>query len=316
MPLENLNNMLARARRENYAVGAFNVYHLQDITAVLAAAEAVRSPVILATTRAAFAHSTREDLAEVIKRRARAAEIPVCLHLDHARDFDTIVRAIFAGYTSVMFDGSSLPLAENIQQTREVVKVAEPLNVSVEAEIGRVGRAQTQYSEEKAAESAEKSKPAKKSKQEEKLKSKSEEETEDGAVFSDPGEVEKFVEETGIDSCAIAIGSLHGMQKQEASLNLNLLEEIRKRVDIPLVLHGSSGVKESELKEIGARGIQKVNIGTRLQRVFTDEMRRVLAENKNLHDSVKVLESAREALKKEVIHKIKVLGSSNSKARN
>ncbi len=288
MSLVNFNKMLARARRENYAVGAFNVYHLQDITTVLAAAEAVRSPVILATTRDAFAHSTMEDLVAVIKRRARATEIPVCLHLDHARDFDTIIRAIFAGYTSVMFDGSSLPLAENIHKTREIVKVAEPLNVSVEAEIGRVGRVQTQYSEEK---------------------------TDDGAVFSDPGEVKKFVEETGIDACAIAIGSLHGMQKQEASLNLNLLEEIRKRVEIPLVLHGSSGVKETELKEIGARGIQKVNIGTRLQRVFTDEMRRILAENKNLHDSVKVLESARKALKKEVIHKIEILGSSN-KVRN
>ena len=309
MPLENLNSMLTRARRGNYAVGAFNVYHLQDITAVIEAAEAVRSPVILATTRVAFAHSTLEDLVAVITRRARAAEIPVCLHLDHAQNFDTIVRAIFAGYTSVMFDGSSLPLAENIQQTREVVKVAEQLNVSVEAEIGRVGRAQTQYSGKKAAEADEKSK------REKKLMAKFEEKTEDGAVFSNPGEVKQFVEKTGIDACAIAIGSLHGMQKQEASLDFNLLEEIRSRVDIPLVLHGSSGVKERELKEIGARGIQKVNIGTRLQRVFTDEMRRVFAKNKNLHDSVKVLESAREALKKEVIHKIKVLGS-NSKARN
>ncbi|MFW6380907.1 MAG: class II fructose-bisphosphate aldolase [Bacillota bacterium] len=277
MPLVNLSNILDQAQQGNYAVGAFNVYNIEDITAVIQAAHQARSPVILMTSGSALEHTTVEDLAAIVGHRAREAEVPVCLHLDHAYDYDTIIKAMYAGYTSVMFDGSRLSYEENAGITSEVVKVAHPLGISVEAEIGRVG--------------------------------KSEEGDEDfESVLSVPEEVKRFVEDTGIDACAIAIGTQHGMQTQAAELDFERLERIRDLVDVPLVLHGSSGVKDKELQVMGEKGIQKVNIGTRLKRVFTDTLRQTLDEDKQLHNHIKALEPSIDAVAGEVVHKMEMLG--------
>lgn len=281
MALVNLKKILKDAKKGNYAVGAFNIYNIEDIAAVIRAAEELRTPVILMTSISATEHSSLKELAAIIKIRAEKASVPICLHLDHASDYDIIIKAIQAGYSSVMYDGSMLPYRENVENTKDVIKVAKPLNVSVEAEIGRVGR------------------------------------TEEGKddfemVLSVPKEVERFVNETGIDACAIAIGSQHAMQKQEANLDFDRLKAISELVDLPLVLHGSSGVVEEELKKVPKFGIQKVNIGTRLKRVFTDTMRDYLNENKDNHNHIKVLEAASQEVTKEVMHKMRLLGCENS----
>jgi ketose-bisphosphate aldolase len=281
MSLVNLKKILKDAKEGNYAVGAFNIYNIEDISAVIKAGEELRTPVILMTSISATEHSSLDELASIIRGRAEKASIPVCLHLDHASDYDIIINAIHAGYTSVMYDGSMLPYEENVQNTKDVLKVAKPLNVSVEAEIGRVGRTE-------------------------------EGEDDFDMALSVPEEVQEFVNETGVDACAIAIGSQHAMQKQEANLDFERLKEISELVDVPLVLHGSSGVVEKELKKVPKFGMQKVNIGTRLKRVFTDEMRRFLDENKDNHNHITVLEAASEAVTKEVIHKLKLLGCEGS----
>ena len=277
MSLVNFNDILAKAKEGKYAIGAFNFFIKEDLEAIIGAAEEVNAPVIVMTSPSAIIHSAIPDIAHYIRKRAHLSSVPICLHLDHATDYSTIVRAMDAGYTSVMYDGSLLPYEENVKNTKEIVKIAHALNITVEGEIGRVGRSED--GEEGI-----------------------------GTVLSVPEKVKEYVEVTSIDACAIAIGSQHAMQKQEANLDFNRLKAIREVVDLSLVLHGSSGVVEDELKIIGECGIQKVNIGTRLKRVFTDTMREMIARNPNLHNHVKILEACTGAVKKEVIHKMELLG--------
>ena len=280
MPLLNLKSILEDAYKNNYAIGAFNVYNIEDITAVIKAAEEASSPVILMTSSSAVNHSTVEDLGAIITRRAKNSKVPICLHLDHATTFQEIVKAINSGYTSVMFDGSSLPYEENVLKTNEVVKVAKYLNVSVEAEIGRVGN--------------------------------SEEGNDDfEMILSEPKEVQMFINDTNIDACAIAIGTQHGMQKQDAKLDFKRLKEINKIKNVPLVLHGSSGVSDKDLHKVAANGIDKVNIGTRLKRVFSDSLRSEINNNPEEHNHIKLLNPSIEKVKEEVIKKIKLLGCDN-----
>jgi ketose-bisphosphate aldolase len=277
MPVVNLNAMLNKAKEEKYAVGAFNIFNIEDITAVLAAAEEAKSPVILMTNGLALQHSTMEDLAVIIRRRAQLAKIPVCLHLDHSTDYGTIIKAIHLGYTSVMFDGSSLPYEENVKKTKEIVKVAHVLDVSVEAEIGVIGKSEDGGEEH-------------------------------NMILSVPEEVPRFIKDTGIDACAVSIGTVHAMQKQEMKIDFPLLKQIQSITDIPLVLHGSSGVVEDDLRKLGPAGIQKVNVGTRLRRVFTDEFRAQLDQRPQLHCQIQFYKYCMEAVKKEIIHKMGLFG--------
>ena len=276
MSLVNMNDMLEQARQNNYAVGAFNVYNIEDTIAVLSAAQELEVPIIVMTSMSALEHSGLEELAAVISIKAAKNTRPVCLHLDHATEFATILKAIKAGYRSVMFDGSTLPYHENVKRTKEIVKIARPLGVSVEGEIGRVGRG---------------------------------EEGEDvgGMVLSEPEMVKKFVAKTDIDACAIAIGTQHGMQKQRAEIDYQRLSKIRKLVDLPLVLHGSSGVNNNDLAKLSQGSIQKINIGTRLKRVFTDALREQISQNPELHDQIKLQKPSITAVKEEVKKKIKYI---------
>jgi ketose-bisphosphate aldolase len=277
MPVVNLNAMLNKAKEEKYAVGAFNIFNIEDITAVLAAAEEVKAPVILMTNGLALQHSTMEDLAAIIRRRAQLAKIPVCLHLDHCTDYGTIIKAIDLGYTSVMFDGSSLPYEENVKKTKEIVKVAHVLDVSVEAEIGVIGRSEDG-------------------------------EEECNMILSVPEEVARFIKDGGIDACAVSIGTVHAMQKQEMKIDFPLLKKIQSITNVPLVLHGSSGVVEDDLRKLGPEGIQKVNVGTRLRRVFTDELRAQLDQKPQLYCQIQFYKYCMEAVKKEIIHKMGLFG--------
>jgi len=280
MSLVNFNDMLTKAKEGKYAIGAFNFFIKEDFEAIISAAEEINTPVIVMTSPSAIMHAAIPDIAHYVRERAQLSSVPICLHLDHATDYNTIVKAMDAGYTSVMYDGSLLPYKENVKNTKEIVKIGHALDITVEGEIGRIGRSED--GEEEMA-----------------------------TVLSVPEEVKEYVEVTRIDACAIAIGSQHAMQKQEAHLDFDRLEAIRKVVDLPLVLHGSSGVADDELKIVGERGIQKVNIGTRLKRVFTDTMREMIVRNPNLHNHVKILEACTMAEKKEVIHKMKLLGCIN-----
>ncbi len=274
--MENLQNMLLAAREENYAVGAFNVYNVEDMTAVLNAAEKKQHPVILMTTSSAVEHTGIEELSFIAHKKTENISVPAALHLDHATDFDLIVKAIKAGYSSVMFDGSSLSYSENIDRTREIVKMAEPVNVSVEGEIGRVGGAEDSHRPQET-------------------------------VLSDPEKVKEFCEKTGVDACAVSIGTQHGMQKQEADIDFEVLNQIRKAVKTPLVMHGSSGVSDEDVKRVSQGKIQKINIGTRLKRVFTDELREKLENYPDVHNHVEFLQHSMKALEKEVMKKIELM---------
>ncbi len=278
MSLVNMNDMLEQARQNNYAVGAFNVYNIEDTIAVLSAAQELEVPIIVMTSMSALEHSGLEELAAVISIKAAKNPRPVCLHLDHATEFATILKAIKAGYRSVMFDGSTLPYHENVKRTKEIVKIARPLGVSVEGEIGRVGRG---------------------------------EEGEDvgGMVLSEPKMVKKFVAETDVDACAIAIGTQHGMQKQRAEIDYQRLSRIRKLVDLPLVLHGSSGVSNEDLARLSQGSIQKINIGTRLKRVYTDTLREQISQNPDIHDQIKLQKPSIAAVKEEVKKKLKYIST-------
>jgi fructose-bisphosphate aldolase class II len=280
MPLVSGKELLIEARRGRYAVGAFNANNLEMIQGIIGAAEEERAPVILQASQGAIKYAGLEYITEMVKVAGRLARIPVVLHLDHGTDFSQAVLCLRAGFTSLMFDGSLLPYEENVRITKSIVEIAQPCGVSVEGEIGRIGGAE----EGDASESR--------------------------PVLTDPREAQSFVEDTGIDSVAVAVGTVHKMKVKEARLDLELLEKIAAQVKIPLVLHGSSGVPDEALREAVKRGISKVNVATELSMGFSNELRKTLTRLPDEVDTRSLLKPAREALKQVVRRKIKVLGSS------
>ena len=217
--------------------------------------------------------------AEIVKEIANKAQVPVVAHLDHASDMSLIFKAMKAGFTSVMYDGSSLLLEENIANTKIVVKVAKALGISVEAEVGRVG--------------------------------KSEEGEDVGEILTDPKVAFKFVEETGVDALAVAVGTVHGMQKQSANLHMDLCEELSRVVPVPLVLHGSSGVKNNDLTKLSKTNFCKINIGTRLKTVYAERIREILKKDPALKSPLILMKEASSAVTETVKEKISLLGSAN-----
>ena len=217
------------------AIGAFNTHNLEMLPAIIKAAVNQRTPVIIQTSCGTANYVGHKNLVSICKSMAEEYGVDIVLHLDHAKDYDEIRKAIDAGYSSVMFDGSSLPLKDNILGTKRVVEYARKFDVSVEAELGTVGG------------------------------------TEDGIVveqkdvqYTDPEDAVEFIRQTGIDALAVAIGTNHGQYKSKTKINFKRLEEIKKAVDIPLVIHGGTGVKEEDVKKVIRRGIRKFNVGTEL----------------------------------------------------
>ena len=208
----------------------------------------------------------------------------MALHLDHGTSFDQVIQCIGNGFTSVMIDWSKHPLEENIAVTKQILAVANPLGISVEAELGKIGGTEDNVTV-----------------------------SEREATFTDPDEAARFVEETGIRSLAVAIGTAHGQYKGVPKLDFDRLTEIKNRVNIPLVLHGSSGVPDEALREAVKRGVRKINIDTNLREAFTDGVREVLAEKPNEIDPRKILGPAREKMADRVAEKIRIFGS-NGKA--
>ncbi|MGQ9646053.1 MAG: class II fructose-1,6-bisphosphate aldolase [Thermodesulfobacteriota bacterium] len=304
MPLKTNKELLIAARRGGYAVGAFNINNLEILQAVVSAAEAERSPAIIAVSEGAIQYAGMPYLISMVRTAAAQTSIPVSLHLDHGKDLEVIGACIENGFTSVMIDGSEFEFEKNIEVTRKVVEMAKKRGVSVEAELGRL-----KGIEEKILVS------------------------EKDAFLTDPQSAEDFVHRTEVDALAIAIGTSHGAYKfkGEAKLDFERLKEIARRVRIPLVLHGASGVPSSVLEKAerfgaklpGARGIpdeaiqkaiglgiSKINIDTDLRLSFVGALREVLVTKPDEFDPRKILGPGRQAIQQTVQSKMRLFGSS------
>ena len=280
MPLVSSKELLLKAQKENYAVGAFNVENMEMVQAVIEAAEELQSPVIMQTTPSTLKYADADYFYANVATAAKKASVPVVLHLDHGSSFELAMKVFRAGYTSIMIDGSHSVFEENIEITKAVVEVCHPANVPVEAELGKVGG--------------------------------KEDDLDGGAGgYTDPAEAAEFVERTGVDFLAVAIGTAHGVYKGIPKLDLERLSEIREAVSVPLVLHGTSGVPDDTVKECIKRGICKVNYATDLRIAFTEGVKSVLEEKPETIDPKKYNAMGRENVKKYVMEKILVCGSKN-----
>ena len=238
--------MLNDAQKRGYAVGAFNCENMEMVKAIIAAAETLRAPVMLQTTPSTIKYGTLDTFAAIVRAEAARASVPVCLHLDHGSSFELALQALNAGYSSVMIDGSKLPFEENIAVTARVAEAAKAIGIPVEAELGKVG-------------------------------GKEDDLVAEADTNTDPQEAKEFVARTGVTSLAVAIGTAHGFYVGTPVLDKERLSRIRNVVDIPLVLHGASGLSDEDVKDCVARGICKVNFATELRKAFTDACRRLAA---------------------------------------
>ena len=272
--------ILQDAHKNNYAVGAFNVNNMEIVQAIIEAAEETNSPVILQASQGGLKYAGVEYIAELGKLAARKAKVPVALHLDHGTDFDQVMLCIRHGFSSVMIDGSKYELKENIAITKKVIEVAHAVGVSVEAELGKIGGTEDDIVVD-----------------------------EKDATFTDPDEAKEFVDETGVDYLAIAVGTAHGVYSGEPKLDFERIKTIKDILNIPLVLHGSSGVPNEAIEKAVSLGINKINIDTDLRVAFSSAIKDFLKENADNIDPRKILGPAKEAMKEVIIDKMKLFGS-------
>ena len=277
MPLVTSEKMLLDAQKRGYAVGAFNCENMEMVKAIIAAAEELRAPVMLQTTPSTVRYASLDMFAAMVAAQAKTAAVPVCLHLDHGISFELAVQAINAGYTSVMIDGSKLPFDENVAVSRRVADVAAAVGIPCEAELGKVG-------------------------------GKEDDLVAVADTNTDPMEARAFVERTGVTSLAVAIGTAHGFYVGTPVLDKARLSEIRKVVDIPLVLHGASGLTDADVRDCVSRGICKVNFATELRKAFTDACRRVAEDDPKAFDPKVFCKAGMAAVKALVMNRMKVCG--------
>ena len=270
-----------KARASGYAIGAFNVSTLEAIKAIINAANRLNSPVVIETSEKEMDYLEAGLVVDIIKELAEKLAIPVGIHLDHGKSFESIEKAVKAGYTSVHFDGSLLPFDENVSITKEVVAYARNHNVSVEAELGKI--------------------PGSSQMHEEKL-----EISEDS--LTDPVEAQKFVDETGIDILAVSIGNTHGIYSNEPKLDIIRLEELN-HLGIPMALHGGSGIPEGQIKDAIEHGVAKVNVNTELRVAYTDTLRHELSDKPEEIVPYEFLPEEISAIEEIVEGKIKLFGS-------
>lgn len=283
MGLVTLKEILAGTREGHYAVGGFNFNGYEDAQGIIEGAAAKNSPVILMASMSAVKYIGLHQVAGMIKGMAESVDIPVCLHLDHATDTALIKEAIRAGFTSVMVDASAKEYEDNIAASKEIVQFAKLYGCSVEAELGKVGGKEENVVVEDAS-----------------------------ATFTDPADVKRFVEETGIDALAIAIGTVHGFYKSEPKLDFDRLEKITKITDCPLVLHGGSGVPVEDFKRCVRMGMSKINVGTELKATYSQAVREAVAANPETEfDPRKYVGPVKAACAEVVKGKIDIFGSEN-----
>ena len=282
MALVPVTQLLLKAEQEGYAVGAFNANNMEIVQAIVEAAEMENSPVILQASQGAIKYAGLEYITGMVRIAAEQAKVPIALHLDHGTDFAQVVKCIRSGFSSVMYDGSKLSLEDNIAITNKVLDIARPIGVSVEAELGKIGGTEDDIHV-----------------------------SDREAMYTDPEEARIFVEATGVDSLAIAIGTAHGQYKGEPRLDFERLEKIKQLVKIPIVLHGSSGVPDEAVKKAIKLGVRKVNIDTNIREAFVWQMKKEIEANPKEIDPRKILGPAKKAAIDIIREKIRVFGSTD-----
>jgi tagatose 1,6-diphosphate aldolase GatY/KbaY len=275
--------MLKDARGGGYAVGAFNAENMEMVQAIIAAAEEARAPVMIQTTPGTLRHATPAVFHGIAAAAAECRRAPVAVHLDHGDSLASVARALRAGYTSIMIDGSAETLEGNISITRAAVDFCSACGIPVEGELGRVG-------------------------------GKEDDAVCEGAGYTNPREAEIFVAGTGVSFLAVGVGTAHGIYKKEPKLDMTLIRVLRSRIPVPLVLHGASGLSDDTVKECVKLGIAKVNFATELRIAYTGAVRDYLRDHPEDYDPKGYGKAARDAVKEVVLGKIVVCGS-EGKAR-
>ena len=307
MPLVTTKGMFEKSMKEGFAIGALNINNMEIIQGIVDAAQKQNSPVILQASSGAIKYARIKYLMKMVEAAVEETNIPIAIHLDHGPDFETCKMCIDNGFTSVMIDGSKYSFEENVALTKKVVDYAHERGVVVEAELGQLAGIEDDVNV-----------------------------SEEDAKYTDPDQAKEFVERTGCDSLAIAIGTSHGAYKfkGEARLRMDILKQVKEKIpNTPIVLHGAStvipelvetcnsyggdipgakGVPDEILHEASLSGVSKINVDTDLRLAFTGEIRKSLAENPSAFDPRKYLTPAREKITEVVEHKIRdVFGSSN-----
>jgi fructose-bisphosphate aldolase class II len=283
MALVSMKEMLEKGKKEGYAVGQFNINNLEFTQAILQAAEEEKSPVILGVSEGAAKYMGGFiSVVYMVKglMESYKTTVPVAIHLDHGSSFEKCKEAIDAGFTSVMIDASHHAFEENVEVTSKVVEYAHARNVSVEAELGTVGGQEDDIIAE-------------------------------GVIYADPVECAELVKRTAIDCLAPALGSVHGPYKGEPNLGFKEMEEIAGLADLPLVLHGGTGIPAHDIERSISLGTAKINVNTESQISATKAIRAYLDEHQEQYDPRKYLTPARDAIKATVIGKMRIFGSSN-----
>ncbi len=277
--LYNMKDLLSVAVKYNFAVPAFNVSDYYMMKELVELAEDQKAPLILEIHPDELRH-TGPEFVTAIREKVSKIKIPVCIHLDHGADFTQVMTAIRAGFTSVMIDGSSLPFEENIAICKKVAEAAHAVNVSVEGELGTIGTTNDKQAEAGA----------------------------DAIIYTDPDDVKQFLERSGVDTLAVAIGTCHGLYPKGfiPKLRLDILEEIRSRVNVPLVLHGGSNNPDEEIREAVVKGINKINISSDIKTAYFMKMRKVL-QDETLREPFAIQPDCGEAMKEVAAHKMELL---------
>ncbi|MGX7173782.1 ketose-bisphosphate aldolase [Enterococcus ratti] len=278
--LYTMQALLKVAKANQFAVPAFNICSYDMLKAIMEETERLKAPVILEIHPDEIAYLNNEFINSV-KAYAQTSKVPVVVHLDHGKTIADVLRAIQNGYTSVMIDASLQSFSENLKITKEVVSLAHAVNVSVEAELGTIGN------------------------------NGSAEGGEANIVYTDPDLAQRFVEETNIDTLAIAIGTAHGLypKNKTPKLNIELLKELNQKLTIPFVLHGGSGNPDKEISEAVQYGVAKVNLSSDLKSVFFDALREFLTENSKVYEPNMIYSHANKKVQEVVRHKMAILNA-------
>lgn len=278
--LVNMNQMLKKAKEDHYAVPHFNINNLEWTKFILEECNELNVPVILGVSEGSVKYmGSYLVVADMVKALVKSLniKIPVCLHLDHGSSLESCISAIDAGFSSVMIDGSRLPLEENIKITKEVVSYAHERGISVEAEVGHIGTTEDNMTKE-----------------------------ETNATLED---CQILYENTDIDALAAALGSVHGFYKKEANLDFETMELINKSLPVPLVLHGGTGIPDDKIRMAISKGISKININTELQSVWSKAVRKYLLENEDVYDPRKIISSGEAAMKERISEIVTLFGT-------
>ncbi|MBW7455591.1 class II fructose-1,6-bisphosphate aldolase [Paenibacillus sepulcri] len=282
MPLVSMNEFLPKAKANKFAVGQFNMNNLEFAQAIVEAAMEEKSPFIYGVSEGALKYMGIEFTVAIAQAAAKQSGLPIALHLDHGSSFEVAMKCIRAGFSSVMFDGSHYGLEENIELTKQVVKAARAMGVSVEGELGTIGGVEDDLSVDEA-----------------------------DATMAKPEEAIRFYEETGVDCLAIAVGTAHGMYKGEPKIHYDIIQKVADAIPVPVVLHGGSGVPDEAIRLSIAAGVGKINVNTENQVACTNAIREALSASASVIDPRKYLTPARNAMKAVVQEKIRLFGSSN-----